>query len=184
MAVPAYRHHWMLATDIDTRFLDALDHPNLEVWRHDIIRDLLPEEDSWPRFFQRYQEALDEAITDGAIAFKSVIAYRTGLDIALVAEAEVGRNFDTSRNSPEFEQKAFRDFLFCHTMDVARERGLWIHIHAAAGDPDIVYARARPALLYPLLHSERFRSNKVVLVHGAWPWVGEAAAMVAVLPNV
>jgi len=47
-----------------------------------------------------------------------------------------------------------------------------------------VYARANPALLYPLLHSERFRANKVVLVHGGWPWVGEAAAMVAILPNV
>ena len=55
---------------------------------------------------------------------------------------------------------------------------------ALVGDPDIVYARANPALLYPLLHSERFRANKVVLVHGGWPWVGEAAAMVAILPNV
>jgi predicted TIM-barrel fold metal-dependent hydrolase len=69
-------------------------------------------------------------------------------------------------------------------MDVARERDLWLHIHAAVGDPDIVYQRANPALLYPLLHSERFRANKVVLVHGGWPWVGEAAAMVAILPNV
>ena len=41
-----------------------------------------------------------------------------------------------------------------------------------------------PALLYPLLHSERFRENRVVLIHGGWPWVGEAAAMVAILPNV
>ncbi|MBV9546269.1 MAG: amidohydrolase family protein, partial [Chloroflexi bacterium] len=64
------------------------------------------------------------------------------------------------------------------------ERGLWLHIHAAVGDPDIVYHRANPAQLYPLLHSERFRRNKVVLVHGGWPWVGEAAAMVAILPNV
>jgi predicted TIM-barrel fold metal-dependent hydrolase len=38
--------------------------------------------------------------------------------------------------------------------------------------------------LYPLLHSERFRANRVVLIHGGWPWVGEAAAMVAILPNV
>jgi predicted TIM-barrel fold metal-dependent hydrolase len=69
-------------------------------------------------------------------------------------------------------------------MDVARERGLWMHIHTGVGDPDIVYHRANPAQLYPLLHSERFRSNKVVLIHGGWPWVGEAAAMVAILPNV
>jgi SAM-dependent methyltransferase len=30
------------ATDLDTRFLAALDHPNLDVRRHDIVRDELP----------------------------------------------------------------------------------------------------------------------------------------------
>jgi hypothetical protein len=148
------------------------------------IRDLLPERDTWTAFLQGYQEALDAAIVDGAIAFKSVIAYRTGLDVQPVSEAEARRNFENSRTELESAQKPFRDFLLCHTMDVARERGLWIHIHAAVGDPDIIYARANPALLYPLLHSERFRTNNVVLVHGGWPWVGEAAAMVAILPNV
>jgi hypothetical protein len=148
------------------------------------IRDLLLDEDTWARFFLRYQEALDAAIADGSVAFKSVIAYRPGLDVQPVSEDEAGRNFEASRTDVESTQKVFRDFLLCHTMDVARERGLWLHIHAAVGDPDIVYQRANPALLYPLLHSERFRTNKVVLVHGGWPWVGEAAAMVAILPNV
>jgi hypothetical protein len=148
------------------------------------VRDLLPDADSWPTFFRKYQEALEAAIADGAIAFKSVIAYRTGLDIQPVSEAEAIRNFEASRDAPELEQKPLRDFLLCHTMDVARERGLWIHIHTAVGDPDIVYQRANPAQLYPLLHSKRFRTNRVVLVHGGWPWVGEAAAMVAILPNV
>jgi hypothetical protein len=149
-----------------------------------VVRDLLPEEDSWPRFLQRYDDELEAAIRDGAVAFKSVIAYRTGLDVQPVSEAEARRNFETSRLESESAQKPLRDFLLCHTMDVARERGLWIHIHAAVGDPDIVYHRANPAQLYPLLHCERFRTNRVVLVHGGWPWVGEAAAMVAILPNV
>jgi len=149
------------------------------------IRDLLPKADTWASFFQGYQAALEAAIADGAIAFKSVIAYRTGLDVRLVSEDEARRNFEATRGDVELaQQKPFRDFLMCHTMDVARERGLWIHIHAAVGDPDIVYQRANPALLYPLLHSERFRSNNVVLVHGGWPWVSEAAAIVAILPNV
>src|SRR5919202_3103235 len=148
------------------------------------IRDVLPRAGTWPEFFRRYQEELDAAIRDGAIAFKSVIAYRTGLDVVPVSEAEARRDFEAHRLEAERAQKVFRDFLLCHTLDVARERGLWIHIHAAVGDPDIVYERANPARLYPLLHSQRFRTNRVVLVHGGWPWVGEAAAMVAILPNV
>lgn len=33
----------VLATDIDTRFLDTLDVPNLDVRRHDVVVDALPE---------------------------------------------------------------------------------------------------------------------------------------------
>src|SRR5262249_34886433 len=33
----------VVATDIDTRFLEALDYPNLEVRRHDIVTDELEE---------------------------------------------------------------------------------------------------------------------------------------------
>jgi uncharacterized protein len=148
------------------------------------IRDLLQQEDDWPAFFRRYQEELDAAIRDGALAFKSVIAYRTGLDVEPTTETEARHDFEVHRTDAEATQMRLRDFLLCHTMDVARERGLWMHIHAGVGDPDIVYPRARPALLYPLLHSARFRTNRVVLIHGGWPWVGEAAAMVAILPNV
>jgi hypothetical protein len=32
----------VIATDLDTRFLDALDEPNLEALRHDITADILP----------------------------------------------------------------------------------------------------------------------------------------------
>jgi hypothetical protein len=148
------------------------------------VRDLLAEGDDWPTFFRRYQEALDEAIRDGAIAFKSVIAYRSGLDVHPVPESEARQNFEAHRLAPERQQKVFRDFLLCHTLDVARERGLWMHFHVGVGDPDIVYERANPAKLYPLLHSGRFRANRVVLVHGGWPWTAEAATMVAILPNV
>ena len=148
------------------------------------VRDLLADDEPWPRFFQHYQESLEAAIVDGAVAFKSVIAYRTGLDVEPVTEAEARRNYEATRGQAERFQKPLRDFLLCHTLDVARERGLWVHVHAAVGDPDIVYQRANPARLYPLLHSPRFRRNRVVLVHGGWPWVGEAAAMAAILPNV
>ena len=61
------------------------------------IRDLLPQTDAWPAFFQRYQQALQDAIDDGAIAFKSVIAYRTGLDVEAVSESEARTNFEASR---------------------------------------------------------------------------------------
>src|SRR5260370_32476909 len=64
------------------------------------IRDLLVEEDSWATLFRRYQEALAAAIAGGAIAFKSVIAYRTGLDIQPVCETEPSPNFQPPHSAP------------------------------------------------------------------------------------
>lgn len=32
----------VVATDIDTRHLDAIDVPNVTVWRHDVVTDVLP----------------------------------------------------------------------------------------------------------------------------------------------
>jgi hypothetical protein len=45
--VVEWLYHWVsatgrvVATDIDTRFLDALDFPNLEVRKHNVITDAL-----------------------------------------------------------------------------------------------------------------------------------------------
>jgi len=33
----------VVATDIDTRFLETVGSPNIEIWRHDVTRDPLPE---------------------------------------------------------------------------------------------------------------------------------------------
>jgi len=144
-----------------------------------IVARLIPTDANGPGATEaRAARYIDRAL--GGFLNSFLVAYRTGLAVEPVSEADAAANYAASRDQPELAQKVFRDFLLCHTMDVARERGLWIHIHAAVGDPDIVYQRANPALLYPLLHSERFRRNKVVLVHGGWPWVGEAASMVAI----
>jgi ubiquinone/menaquinone biosynthesis C-methylase UbiE len=33
----------VIATDLEPRFLEAIDEPNLEVWRHDLLRETFPE---------------------------------------------------------------------------------------------------------------------------------------------
>jgi hypothetical protein len=111
------------------------------LWRvartDNFIRDLLAEHDDWARFLERYQQELEAAIADGAVAFKSVIAYRTGLDVQPVSETEARRNFELSRHDPEHTPKPLLDFLLCHTLDVARERDIWMRIHTGFGDAPI-----------------------------------------------
>ena len=60
----------VLATDLDTRFLDALAHQNLEVRRHDIVSDDLPAES----FDLVHARSVLSAVPDPQQAMKRILA--------------------------------------------------------------------------------------------------------------
>jgi predicted TIM-barrel fold metal-dependent hydrolase len=130
--------------------------------------------------------ALERAAGEGAVAFKSIIAYRTGLDVRPWSADETGAAF-TAWRAAGFDEsrdhaKPVRDALLRRTLEVARQVDRPVHIHCGGGDPSIVYGHARPQELFPLLHE--FRHQPVVLIHGGWPWTEEAAFIASVLPSV
>jgi predicted TIM-barrel fold metal-dependent hydrolase len=130
--------------------------------------------------------ALERAASEGAIAFKSIIAYRTGLDVRPWSDSELDAAFKAWRASGFQESrehaKPVRDALLRRTLEVAARVDVPTHIHCGGGDPSIVYGHARPQELFPLLHE--FRHQPVVLIHGGWPWTDEAAFIASVLPSV
>ena len=133
------------------------------------------------------EAALEEAAGDPrTIGFKSIIAYRTGLDVVPVSQVEAGRAFERWRDEEWSETrelaKPVRDRLLWVTASVAARHGLALHIHTGDGDPDIDLARARPPELFPFLRSHR--RQPVVLVHGGHPWSHEAGYIATLMPNV
>jgi predicted TIM-barrel fold metal-dependent hydrolase len=130
--------------------------------------------------------ALERAAAEGAVAFKSIIAYRTGLDVRAWSATEAEAAFSAWRGAGFAESrehaKPVRDALLRRTLEVARQVDRPVHIHCGGGDPSIVYSHARPQALFPLLHE--FRHQPVVLIHGGWPWMEEAAFIASVLPLV
>jgi predicted TIM-barrel fold metal-dependent hydrolase len=130
--------------------------------------------------------AANAAVDEGAVAFKSIIAYRTGLDISDPSSSEVASAFrswaEQSHREESAVAKPVRDRLLRALVEVAIDRDVPVHIHCGGGDPSIVLGHARPQDLYPLLaHCPRLR---FVLIHGGWPWTEEAAYIASVLPNV
>jgi predicted TIM-barrel fold metal-dependent hydrolase len=119
------------------------------------------------------------------VAFKSTIAYRTGLDVEDVSEADARSAFDRWKDDGFAETrhhaKPVRDFLLYRTLDVAAARGLAMHIHTGDGDPDVVFGHAKPSDLYPLLVARM--GQPIVLIHGGHPWSHETAYIASVLPN-
>ena len=131
-------------------------------------------------------EATDAATDPDCVAFKSIVAYRTGLDVGDPSASEAGDAFPRWRNDAWSETrqhaKPVRDFLIRRTLEVARKHDRPFHFHCGGGDPDINLAVASPISIFPLLVD--VQDQPVVLIHSGYPWVREAAYVASVLPNV
>jgi hypothetical protein len=151
-----------------------------------LIAALRAEASSYSELAEAFDSELDRAAMGGAVAFKSVIAYRTGLDIGTPTRGECEDSFSRWRKDGLEEHSAFakpvRDGLLHRTVEAARRHDRIVHIHCGGGDPQVVLTRARPQDLFPFLsqHSEQ----PIVLIHSGWPWAEEAAYIASILPYV
>jgi hypothetical protein len=127
-----------------------------------------------------------EADDPALVAFKSVIAYRTGLDVTRPTDSEVAAAFTRwtadGRTESRESAKPVRDRLLRRTLEVAGRRDRPVHVHCGGGDPDVVLAHARPTGLFELISD--FRDQPIVLIHAGWPWIEEAAFIASIMPGV
>jgi uncharacterized protein len=128
--------------------------------------------------------AMEKAVRDGFVGFKSILAYRTGLAV----RADVGRE-DAERSlrsdAPVRRRaKAARDHLLRQALGTAAELGRPFQIHTGMGDSDIRLGEANPLLLDDLLRTPEGSAARVVLIHGSYPWHEELAYLAWTRPNV
>jgi hypothetical protein len=132
------------------------------------------------------KEATDAAGDPNCVAYKSIVAYRTGLDIGDPSSGDATAAFDRWRSDDWRETrehaKPVRDFLIRRALDVAKAHDRPFHFHCGGGDPDINLAHADPRSMFPFLVD--VQDQPVVLVHSGYPWIREAAYIASVLPNV
>lgn len=153
-----------------------------------LIADLLKEEIGWAEFRRRYDDAIVHAITDeGYRGLKSVIAYRTGLDIAPVSRTP-DQGFQAldaiRRGLGGGSMKRLRDHLFCRAMELAIEFDVPFQVHTGMGDFEVNLPLSSPAYLMDLLRFPVYRSCRVLLVHGGYPHLKEAGYIAGILPRV
>lgn len=142
---------------------------------------------SYDELEEAFVAALERECDDPElVAFKSVIAYRTGLDVGDPSREESRAGFEHWRAGGFAETrehaKPVRDALLRRTLDVCRGQDRPLHVHCGGGDPDVVLGRARPHDLYPLLAEHA--GQPIVLIHSGWPWVEEAAYIASIQPHV
>jgi predicted TIM-barrel fold metal-dependent hydrolase len=140
-----------------------------------------------------------EVVTGRYVALKSIIAYRTGLEVQPMDAIAAAQSFELLKRSARSEGlmrrvhaeredhahvKALRDHWLWLALEESIELDVPFQIHAGMGDQDIDISTARPGLLGKVFRDQRLRHARIVLLHGAYPFHDEAAYLVNVFPNV
>jgi len=134
-----------------------------------------------------FERRLEEAAADPhTVGFKSIIAYRTGLDVSDPSRPEAATAYESWKGAgwpkDRGPGKTVRDWLLRATLRAAERRGKIMHIHCGGGDPDIVLTHVKPSDLFPFLHDHM--RQPIVLIHSGYPWLAEAAYIASILPFV
>lgn len=133
-----------------------------------------------------FETRVGEAVEGGAVALKSVLAYRAGLRLPSSGPAELRRAFtelDRAAQARRFDDPVLEPFLVRRAAELAAARGVPLQFHTGFGDTDIDLPSANPALLRPLLTDPRTQACPVILLH-CYPFVGAAAYLAGLYPQV
>jgi predicted TIM-barrel fold metal-dependent hydrolase len=156
-----------------------------------LINYCLAEYGTFEEFCAAFDSGIRKAIDDeGYVGLKTVIAYRTGLNIRRVEEKGAKADFQAAKNGHAERAwfgpkvKKLRDFLIVRALELSIDLDVPVQIHTGVGDYQIVLDQCDPGLLYGLLTDDKLRHATVSLVHSGFPNNQNAAYMAMVLPNV
>jgi predicted TIM-barrel fold metal-dependent hydrolase len=116
----------------------------------------------------------------GAIAEKYEAAYLRDLDFDPADRSQAERVYAEflNRTPPDAAYKVLQDFLFRYIGLECGRLGMAVHLHAAAGAGGYFHVGgSNPLLLEPVLNDPSLRKTSFVMLHGGWPFVREAAAL-------
>lgn len=143
---------------------------------------------SFREFADKYVANVEAARSSGYVALKSIIAYRTGLQIEDVSRSEAQVAFEDlardahSQDKIRLANKPLCDYLVKLALDIARRQELPVQFHTGFGDSDADLRVANPIQLRKII--EGYPEVPLVLLHAGWPYYREMAHLAAIYPNV
>jgi predicted TIM-barrel fold metal-dependent hydrolase len=188
--------HWLIDDGLWAGELLSVDEcaalvPTVSVRR--IVRlevelaEMLEEHDRASRLLAAFAERL-HGLAPNVAAFKSIVAYRTGLDIGQPEPLEVEHAFAAVRRAaapgrpPRLAAKPLIDAMLWAVLPVAAATGTPVQFHTGFGDPDLDLRLANPLHLRPLFETSALRGLRVVCLH-CYPYVREAGYLASVYPG-
>ncbi|KAK7047603.1 hypothetical protein VNI00_006371 [Paramarasmius palmivorus] len=178
------------------QFCEAKRIVRVEVEAESILKGMLATQvptDIIQQFKSKLAERLTTCARDSVVvAFKSIVCYRTGLDISTEeTDRDDQATFQYLQDTYikfqkegviRLQHKFLNDMVVRLTMEVAESVNIPVQFHTGLGDNDIPLIRSSPAHMQPLIKA--YPRTKVVLLHSSYPYTKEAGYLTAVYPNV
>jgi uncharacterized protein len=153
-------------------------------------QELILEHNTFADMVDAFVAGVESARTTGHVSLKSIIAYRTGLDIGWVTRSEAASAFAAVKEQAtrdgklRLATKPLNDYLVLRALEVAERDGMPIQFHTGFGDTDLDLIKANPLYMRPLFQSGRFNNVPFVLLHASYPYVRQVGYLAAMYPNV
>ncbi len=195
------------AANVETLLIDTGHPPSEEVLPRDelgrlggcrtepmlrleiLMQRLLAEYDSLEDVKEALAGALGDMREQGYVALKSIVAYRTGLDVrewtGHEAEASL-REFRRAAGagSARLAHKPLLDTLLHVAFAEAARQEVPVQFHVGYGDADTNLLLGNPLHLRAVLERPEYRGMPVVLLHECYPYTREGGYLAAVYENV
>ncbi|EJF59219.1 amidohydrolase-domain-containing protein [Dichomitus squalens] len=143
-------------------------------------------------FAEELRKSLHASAADpDVVGFKSIICYRTGLDVVAgdsLCQVTLERLLVglvlvyMAKGTLRLADKAINDYVVNVAMTIAAEYDKPVQFHTGLGDNDITLKLSSPSHLQPLIKA--YPKTKIVLLHSSYPYTQEAGYLTAVYENV
>jgi predicted TIM-barrel fold metal-dependent hydrolase len=155
-----------------------------------LMQELIAKHDTLSAVVEALKAALNDVRGQGYVALKSIVAYRTGLDIRTWNNDDVNIAFAEARREAQAKgavrlgYKPLLDTLLHVVFAEAARQELPIQFHTGYGDTDADMLLANPLNLRAVLERKEYRAMPIVLLHESYPYTRQGAYLAAVYEHV
>ncbi len=153
-----------------------------------LMEKLLAEHETLAGTEEALAAALNDVRAGGHVALKSIVAYRTGLDIREWPREDAEESFREYRRSAgegpsRLAHKPLLDTLLHVAFARAAEQEVPVQFHVGYGDADTDLLLGNPLYLRAVLNRPDYRAMPVVLLHECYPYTRQGGYLAAVYEN-
>lgn len=173
------------------RFANLIERPLFVCRRiENVIEEALLSADSFETLESSFANYLLRESYGEIVAFKTIAAYRGGLELTVVSQEDAKTDFQRAKDSligltgkPRITRGALYHYLLMRSFVIASQRNLPVQLHCGIGDQDEDLRQANPLALRDLFESAKANKTRFVLLH-CYPFMREASYLCSIYGNV